>query len=289
MVSPILRSWKFGDNQWVMGDFPRLMGIVNVTPDSFSDGGIHQSVDSAIEHALKLAEQGADILDIGGESTRPGAEPVSEKQELERVIPVIEKLSSLTEVPISIDTMKSVVAKEAIQAGAIIVNDVSGLEFDPEMPSVCAETNAGVICMHMKGDPQTMQDEPVYENVCKEITEYLAGRIEFLKQNGISQERIVIDPGVGFGKTAEHNLEIMKNISTFRDTDSPVLIGHSRKRFLSKMIGRKVDERLAGTIGVSIALAMQNVDIIRVHDIQAVKDSLIAWKSLSDGVPLSFG
>ncbi len=162
MVNPILRKWNFGDNQWTMGDFPRLMGIVNVTPDSFSDGGIHQSVDSAIEHALNLADQGADILDIGGESTRPGAEPVSEKQELERVISVIEKLSSLTEVPISIDTMKSVVAKEAIQAGAIIVNDVSGLEFDPAMPSVCAETNVGLICMHMKGDPQTMQDQPVY-------------------------------------------------------------------------------------------------------------------------------
>ncbi len=275
-----VRKWKFENIEWEMGDFPQLMGIVNVTPDSFSDGGNLNSVDIAVEHAIKLSEQGADILDIGGESTRPGATPVSEKVELNRVIPVIEKIRSKTETPISIDTMKAKVAHEAIQAGATIVNDVSALTADPQMPSVCADSDVGLICMHMKGNPQNMQDAPYYENVCLEVKDYLKARIQALTQLGISQERIVIDPGVGFGKTAEHNLEIMRNINLFHQLGSPVLIGHSRKRFLSKLIGRKVDERLAGTIGVSIALAIQNVDIIRVHDIQAVHDSLTAWKAM---------
>lgn len=278
-----LRTWLVAGETWRLGDFPRLMGIVNVTPDSFSDGGAWFDASAAVAHALSLVDDGADILDIGGESTRPGAEPVSENEELRRVIPVIEQLAGRTRVPISIDTMKAAVAREALAAGATIINDVTALTFDPDMPDVCAASDCGVILMHMLGTPRTMQENPVYGDVVQEVRDYLIGRLHELRPRGIAPERMMVDPGIGFGKTAEHNLQLLSNIAAFREFGRPVLIGHSRKRFLGKLVGRKVEERLAGTIGVSIALAEQHADLLRVHDVRAVRDALTAWRTLRTG------
>ncbi|VAX39382.1 Dihydropteroate synthase [hydrothermal vent metagenome] len=261
---------------------PLIMGIVNVTPDSFSDGGKFLNRQNAIEHGLQLATEGANILDVGGESTRPYAEPVSLEEELTRVIPIVSQLAKETETPISIDTTKAEVARQAIAAGATIVNDISGLLFDSEMPSVCAKQNVGVIVMHTAGKPQTMQDAPQYQNVVTEICDFFKKRIAALEEQGISQNQIVIDPGIGFGKTASHNLEILSNINTFRALGRPIMIGHSRKRFLEKVIGRKVDERLAGTLGVAIAVAQQGANILRVHDVQAIQETLIAWRTVAE-------
>lgn len=280
-MSVSLRQWTFAGQDWQLGSFPRLMGIVNVTPDSFSDGGLWSTPDAAVAHALELVQQGADVLDVGGESTRPGAAPVDVDEELRRVIPVIQRLADLTAVPISIDTMKAAVAREALAAGATIVNDVSALTFDPRMPEVCAASDCGIILMHMQGTPQTMQLEPRYDDAVREIRDYLQQRCAVLEQAGIDPLRIMVDPGIGFGKTARHNLEILSQVSAFRDFGRPVLIGHSRKRFLGKLIGRKVDERLAGSIGVSIALAQQHADMLRVHDVAAIRDALTAWRRLT--------
>ncbi|WP_437192271.1 dihydropteroate synthase [Planctomicrobium sp. SH527] len=276
----MLLNWSFAGTCWQLGAFPKIMGIVNVTPDSFSDGGQWASTQAAVEHALQLIEQGADLLDIGGESTRPFSEPVSEEEELRRVIPVIEALSSQTQVPISVDTMKAVVAKESLAAGAVIVNDISGLEFDSRMVDVCAASDCGVILMHMQGTPQTMQVDPHYDCVVTEVQQYLNDRLQVLEKSGIPSDRLMIDPGVGFGKKAQHNLEILSSIEKFRQGGRPVLIGHSRKGFLKKLVGRPVDERLAGTIGVSVTLAEQHVDMLRVHDVAAVRDALVAWNTI---------
>ncbi|HWL10872.1 MAG TPA: dihydropteroate synthase [Planctomicrobium sp.] len=278
----MLTHWSFSGTHWQLGGFPKLMGIVNVTPDSFSDGGRWTSVSAAVEHALELVEQGADVLDIGGESTRPGADSVDELEELRRVVPVIEQLAGRTTVPISIDTMKSAVAREALAAGSVIVNDVSGLTSDAGMVDVCAGSDCGVILMHMQGTPKTMQLNPRYEDAVVEIGSYLNDRVESLVAVGLDRQRLMIDPGVGFGKTAQHNLELLSHIAELRQSGRPVLIGHSRKGFLKKLVGREVDERLAGTIGVSIALAEQHVDMLRVHDVAAVKDSLMAWKTVRE-------
>lgn len=275
-----LRNWRFSDHTWELGAFPKLMGIVNVTPDSFSDGGNYSTVEDAVNHALKLVEDGADILDIGGESTRPGAASVSLAEELKRTIPVVAELAKQTAVPISIDTTKAEVARQAIENGAVIVNDISGLRFDPQMIPVCQETQVGVVCMHIQGTPQTMQDDPSYTNVVEDLCAYFEERLRTLEEAGISRDRIVLDPGVGFGKTAQHNLEILTHIAEFRRLGRPVLIGHSRKRFLKALLGRPVEERLSGTVGVSVALAMQHTDILRVHDVRAVRDALTAWHVL---------
>ena len=274
-------TWAFGGRELKLGEFPLLMGIVNVTPDSFSDGGLFLDPSAAVDHALCLVDDGADLLDVGGESTRPGAEPVSFDEELRRVIPVIERLSAHGAAPISIDTTKAEVARQALAAGAGIVNDISGLTFDAKMPEVCRESGAGVICMHRQGTPQTMQNDPRYDDVVGEICDYLAGRVQALVDLGIASERIVIDPGIGFGKTAAHNVEVLSHVGRFRALGRPVLIGHSRKRFLKALLGREVDERSAAALGVSIALAMQSVDILRVHDIRATRDALSAWRTIA--------
>lgn len=278
--SSLLTHWHIGDNVWQLGDTPRLMGIVNVTPDSFSDGGKWLAHQSAVDHALQLVEEGADILDIGGESTRPGSEFVTDTEELKRVIPVITELAARVSVPISIDTTKSQVAAEALAAGATIVNDISGLTFDPKIIDVCAEHACGVIAMHIQGTPKTMQLAPHYDDAVSDIRSWLIQRCDELESRGISRERIVVDPGIGFGKTAQHNLEILSNVAAFRNFGRPVLIGHSRKGFLKKLLNRDVDERLAGTIGVSLALAQQHVDILRVHDVRAVRDALQAFQQI---------
>ena len=273
------RHWTFPGFHQELGDQPLIMGILNATPDSFSDGGKYYTAEQAVEHGLRLIAEGADILDIGGESTRPGAEPVSLAEELRRVVPVIDRLAKQTQIPISIDTTKAEVARQALQAGAIIVNDISGLRFDPLMLNACLEFPCGVMCMHIQGTPQTMQNDPHYENVVEEISLDFAQRLESLERAGLPRERIVFDPGVGFGKTAQHNLEILSNISRFQELGRPILIGHSRKRFLQKVLKQPLDERLFGTIGVSISLAEQNIDILRVHDVAANRDAITAWRA----------
>ena len=245
------------------------MGIVNVTPDSFSDGGKFSQTDAAVEHALKLAQQGAAILDIGGESTRPYSTPVDVEQELSRVIPVIEKVAARTDVPISIDTSKSVVAAAAIAAGAEIINDVTGLEGDPKMIDVAVQTGAGVCAMHMQGTPQTMQDQPSYVDVTREIHGYLAKRKTFLLDSGIALQKICLDPGIGFGKTHDHNLQLIQDCHQFHDLGCPILIGHSRKGFISKLLGGEatIAQRDAGTLAITLQLAQQGIQIIRVHEV----------------------
>jgi len=257
------------------------MGIVNVTPDSFSDGGTFLDPDVAIRRAVQLVDDGADILDVGGESTRPGAEPVPLNEELNRVLPVVSGIAAATSTPISIDTTKAEVARQAIDAGAAIVNDISGLTFDPHMAAVCRETRVGVVCMHIQGMPQTMQDDPTYEDVVSEIVAYFEDRLATLEQQGLPRERIVLDPGIGFGKTAAHNLQLLSNVHKLRSLGRPVLIGHSRKRFLKKVLGRDVEERTFGTLGVSLALAAQGVDVLRVHDVRATHDALLAFRTVS--------
>ncbi|GAB4139247.1 MAG: dihydropteroate synthase [Planctomycetaceae bacterium] len=272
--------WRFRDIDISFDDCPKFMGILNVTPDSFSDGGKYLAPALAIEQALKLVEDGADFLDIGGESSRPGAEPVSLEEELSRVVPVIREVAKQVHVPISIDTTKAEVARQALAAGASIVNDISGLSFDPLMLEVCREYEAGIVCMHMQGTPQTMQIDPRYDDVVGEISNFLRSRLKSLEAAGIPAERVVLDPGVGFGKTAAHNMEILSSIAEFHEIGRPILIGHSRKRFLGKLLGRPVDERNSGTIGVSMALALQSTEILRVHDVQATHDCWVAMQSI---------
>lgn len=252
------------------------MGIVNVTPDSFSDGGQFLSTSAAVDHALSLVAQGADLIDLGGESTRPGAEPVSETEELRRIVPVVQRLAAETSIPISIDTTKAGVARECLIAGAAIVNDISGLRFDPQMLDVCCELQAGVVCMHMQGTPQTMQQSPHYDDVVGEIAGFFSERDATFRQSGLTSEQLVWDPGVGFGKLAAHNLEILSRVPEFQIGGRPVLIGHSRKRFLQKVLQREVDERLYGTLGVTLAVAARGAAIVRVHDVAANRD---AWRA----------
>ncbi len=263
----------------------KLMGIVNVTPDSFSDGGKFASVSAAVEHALKLVEEGADILDIGGESTRPGATAVPLDEELRRVVPVVRELARQTRTPISIDTSKAEVARQCLEVGAAIVNDISGLTFDSDMPRICCESACGVIVMHIQGTPQTMQVEPRYDDVVADVCRHFSRRLDELEAAGLARERIVFDPGIGFGKTAEHNLDLLSHIATFHSLGRPVLIGHSRKRFLKKVLGRELEERDAGTLGVSLALAAQGTDLLRVHDVRATRDALLAWRTVLNRCP----
>jgi dihydropteroate synthase len=280
--------WELRGRSLDFANIPLLMGIVNATPDSFSDGGRFLESETAVAQALRLVSEGADIIDVGGESTRPGAEPVSVVEELRRVVPVVRRISEQSPVLISIDTTKAEVAREALAAGAHIVNDISGLTFDAQMPRVCADTAAGVICMHIRGTPQTMQDDPRYDDVVGEIRDHLAERLEELEQQGIPRERVALDPGVGFGKTAEHNIEILSHIEQFRELRRPVCIGHSRKRFLKRLLGRDVDERLFATVGVAVAVALQGAEIIRVHDVAAARDAILACQAvLQWGTPLN--
>ena len=287
---PALRasSWQLRNQPLYFAKRPLLMGIVNVTPDSFSDGGRFFDPSAAVEHSLRLVAEGADILDVGGESTRPYSKPVSIEEELRRVVPVIKAVRRACSVPISIDTSKADVARQAIGAGADIINDVTGLEGDPRMLTVARETGAGVCVMHMQGTPQTMQDDPVYEDVVEEILAYLAVRVATLVDAGLDRDRICIDPGIGFGKTHQHNLTLMANCWRFHALGAPLLVGHSRKGFIGKVLGNKEADRTAGTIGGALALAAQGVQIIRVHDIAAVNQALRLFEACGgiDGTPL---
>ena len=220
--------WRLRRRVLAANGVPFVMGIVNVTPDSFSDGGKWLDPERAIEHALRLEAEGAAILDVGGESTRPGAEPVDAEEELRRVLPVVEALAERAAAPISIDTSKAAVARAAIDAGAEIVNDVTGLEGDPEMPAVVADAGVGVCVMHMRGTPRTMQANPEYDDVVSEVKGYLAERVERLAEAGVDRERICLDPGIGFGKTTAHNLELLRRVEELHELGRPVLVGHSR-------------------------------------------------------------
>lgn len=251
-----------------------IMGIVNVTPDSFSDGGRFLDRDRAVEHALRLVDEGADIIDIGGESTRPGAQPVPLEEELRRVIPVVKELRRLSDVPISVDTYKAEVARQALEAGANIVNDISALRFDPQMARVVAEHDAYVVLMHMQGTPQTMQDNPHYDDVIQDILAFLKERIEVAIDAGIKREKIIIDPGIGFGKLLEHNLEILRRLGELRALGRPILIGPSRKSFIGQLTGLPVDQRLEGTIASVVVGVLHGAQIVRVHDVAPVRRAL---------------
>ncbi|MGD0898258.1 MAG: dihydropteroate synthase [Thermoguttaceae bacterium] len=256
---------------------PLLMGVVNVTPDSFSDGGQFFAAGAAVEHALRLVDQGADLLDIGGESTRPGAEPVAAEEELRRVLPVITSLASQTTVPLSIDTSKAAVAAAALAAGAEAINDVTALEGDPRMPALAAESGCGVSAMHVRGSPRTMQENPVYADVVGEVFDYLRRRRDALLAAGIEQSRIALDPGIGFGKTTEHNLLLLQAIGRFHALGCPLLLGVSRKRFIGEVLGNLAADRTAGTIGAALAAARHGVQILRVHDVAAVRQALLLF------------
>lgn len=246
-----------------------IMGILNVTPDSFSDGSLYFNKSAAIKRATQMVEEGADIIDIGGESTRPGSEPVTIEEELRRTIPVIEALAKEVKVPISIDTYKSEVAKRALDAGVSMVNDISGLRFDPEMPDVLSEYNVPVVIMHIKGRPKDMQQNPVYEALIPEIMDYMREGIKIARQSGISGDKIIIDPGIGFGKTFDHNLEIIKHLREFTLLEKPILIGPSRKAFIGKILGDVPPaERLEGTAAAVAISIINGANIIRVHDVR---------------------
>ncbi|MBP85669.1 MAG: dihydropteroate synthase [Planctomycetaceae bacterium] len=250
------------------------MGIINVTPDSFSDGGRFAALDAAVELGERLAAGGAAILDVGGESTRPYATPVVETEEMRRVIPVVQALAERTHLPISIDTSKASVAREALLAGAEIINDVTGLESDPRMLAVAVDSGAGICAMHMQGTPQTMQDAPIYADVVEEIHLYLQQRRDALLAAGIAHERICLDPGIGFGKTNQHNLTLLANSHRFLDLGCPILVGHSRKGFIAKVLDNKEADRTAATVGVSLSLARQGVHVLRVHDVAEVRQAI---------------
>ena len=253
------------------------MAIVNVTPDSFSDGGKFLSSDRAVEQALQIVADGADILDIGGESTRPCADPVSAAEEIDRVLPVIENLAAETKVPISIDTSKANVAAAAIAAGAQIINDVTGLEGDPEMVGVAVQTKAGVCAMHMQGTPRTMQDDPQYDDVVADVSSWMKRRKERLLKAGIAAEKICLDPGIGFGKTFSHNVELLQRADEFLSLDAPILIGHSRKGFLGTLIGDPAVERDSGTLAITLMMASKGIHVVRVHEIAATRRALNVW------------
>jgi dihydropteroate synthase len=256
------------------------MGIVNVTPDSFSDGGHFYNPQMAIEQGLRLVEQGADLLDIGGESTRPYSTPIDAQEELRRVLPVVRALCEQTTVPVSIDTSKAPVAAAAIAAGAEIINDVTGLEGDPDMVRVAVDSSVGACVMHMQGSPQNMQDNPTYGDVVEEVFEYLRGRRDALIASGLDPARICLDPGIGFGKTHEHNLTLLANCGRYHELGCPLLVGHSRKGFIAHILGDKQADRTAGTIGVALALARQGVQVIRVHDVLPVRQALLLFNAV---------
>lgn len=275
------KSWHIGSRVLSLTSRPLVMSILNVTPDSFSDGGRNNDTASAVDVALQMQTDGADIIDIGGESTRPYSDPVAVDEELQRVIPVISELAGKLSIPISIDTSKAAVAAAAVEAGAEIINDVTGLEGDPGMLAVATNSDVGLCLMHMQGSPQTMQDDPTYKDVVEEIYRYLQQRLEFCIAAGIAKERVCLDPGIGFGKTHQHNIELLRHTQRFCSLESPILIGHSRKGFIGKVLGDKATDRTAATLGVTLAVAAAGADIVRVHDVKPTVEALKLFRACS--------
>ena len=251
----------------IIGSRPLVMGILNVTPDSFSDGGEFFDTDKAVEQAVSMVRQGADIIDIGGESTRPGSGKIGVNEEQDRVLPVLEKLKSKLNIPVSIDTRNSETAKEACKAGAVIINDISGLRNDENIAQVAKDYNAHLILMHMLGTPETMQSEIYYDDLINDILSFLLDAADKAQKYGVSKDKIIIDPGIGFGKTVKHNFSILKNISKFKKSGYPVLIGASRKSFIGKALNLPVNNRLEGSLAATVYAVMNGADIVRVHDV----------------------
>jgi dihydropteroate synthase len=252
---------------------PKLMGVVNVTPDSFSDGGLYLDADAAIEHGRELAAQGADLLDVGGESTRPGAAAVSEKEERARVEPVVSALAADGHA-VSIDTSKLAVAEAALGEGASIVNDVTALRAEPDIGRLCAERGAGLVLMHMQGTPRTMQEDPVYEDVVDDVRAFLSERLEAAVSMGVEEGKIWLDPGIGFGKTLEHNLELLCRLGELRELGCPLVVGTSRKSFIGKIDDSEVGDRLGGTIASSVLALAEGAEVLRVHDVAEARQAL---------------
>jgi dihydropteroate synthase len=261
------------------------MGILNVTPDSFYDGGRRPDAQKALADAMAMAEAGADIIDIGGESTRPGASPVSLDDELARVLPVIRSLRPVTQLPISIDTYKAEVARAALAEGADIVNDISALTFDSEMADVVAAEKAPVVLMHMQGTPRTMQLDPYYSDVVAEVRGFLARRVAFALERGIEREKIIIDPGIGFGKTLEHNLALLRGLPGLARVGQPLLVGVSRKGFIGKLLNAVPEERLEGSLAAAVAAVLAGAHIVRVHDVKATREAIRVADAIRFGAP----
>ena len=262
---------------------PKLMGVVNVTPDSFSDGGRHDDPARAVAHGLALVEEGADVLDIGGESTRPGAELVSVEDELARVLPVIAGPAARTQTPISIDTRKPEVARAAVAAGASIWNDVAALTFSPESLETAADLGVDIVLMHAQGDPKTMQAAPRYDDVAAEVAAFLSERIDAAVAAGVDRDRLIVDPGIGFGKTLEHNLALLKNLHKFKELGRPVLLGASRKRFIAALDrDGPADDRLGGSLAAALAGRAAGVDFVRVHDVAATRQAFAVAAAIAE-------
>jgi dihydropteroate synthase len=276
-----LMSWDAGGRPILRGRRPAVMGIVNVTPDSFSDGGRNLAVADAVAWAERLVAEGADLLDVGGESSRPGAGPVGLEEELRRVIPVVEALAGRMTVPISVDTTKAEVFRRALEAGATILNDITALAGDPEMPRVVAESDAGVLLMHMAGTPRTMQVDPRYDDVVGEVCAWLARRADWVESLGVARRRIAIDPGIGFGKTVEHNLDLLRNLGRFATVGCAVVVGTSRKGFLGALTGRPVAGRTTASVVSALAAIARGADVVRVHDVGPTVDALKVWDALT--------
>jgi dihydropteroate synthase len=264
-----------------------LMGIINVTPDSFYDGGRRLDPDRAVADGVGLVEEGADIIDIGGESTRPGARPVSIEEELERVLPVIQGLRRAVKVPISIDTHKAPVARAALIEGADIVNDISALRFDLQMAVLVATEKVPVVLMHMQGTPRTMQRAPHYDNVLREVQDFLTAQVRIAVDAGVEPENIIIDPGIGFGKTLEHNLTLLRNLPVLAAMGRPLLVGASRKAFIGRILGVEAEERLEGSLAAAVAAVLGGAHIIRVHDVHETRKAIDVADALRFGVPES--
>ncbi len=267
------RAWICRDRTVTLGARTALMGIINVTPDSFYDGGSHLEPRRAVQHACELIDAGADIIDVGGESSRPGAAPVSVSEEMQRVLPVITALREETHAVLSIDTTKADVARAALDAGAHIINDISALRADPAMAALAAEYGAGIVLMHMQGTPSTMQDAPTYEDVVREVDAFLCDRARFAEAAGIAKERIVLDPGIGFGKSYDHNWALLAGLPVLAGSGYPLLAGISRKRFLGALCGRETEERLPASLAAMTYAILRGASIIRVHDVKESCDA----------------
>jgi dihydropteroate synthase len=275
--------WQLRDRTLEPGRPPLVMGIVNVTPDSFSDGGRFLDPAAAVAHGLELVRQGADLLDVGGESSRPGSRPIPLDEELNRVVPVVRGLAAATDVPLSIDTTKAEVADQALSAGAHAVNDVTALGGDEAMAVVVRKHRAGLVLMHARGTPETMQVDPRYDDVVREVAEFLEARLQRALDLGIAGSQVVLDPGIGFGKTLEHNLLLLGNLGQLRRAGRPVLLGVSRKGFLGQLLGREVGERLAGALACAcLAMADDSAQVLRVHDVAATRDVVRTWSAIRE-------
>lgn len=270
------QTWRIRGRDLDLSPRPLVMGILNVTPDSFSDGGEFFEPERAVEHALAMVRDGADIVDVGGESTRPGAAPVSADEEIARIIPVIERLSAAADIPISVDTSKSEVAQRAVEAGAQIINDIGGLQVDSQIATVAAETGAGLVIMHMKGTPRTMQKNVTYTDLMGEIRSFLADTVNTAVSNGVRVETIVVDPGIGFGKSLAHNWHILAHLHELWELGRPILVGASRKRFLRQLVGQERHDLEAATVATNVAACLHGAGIVRVHDVRCHAKAMVA-------------